>query len=78
MGDFREPLVCDVFKRRGIHDRETDKEDIGLRIGERSESVVVLLSSCVPEIEAHKLSIDVHVLRVVVEARVEGRERKRE
>lgn len=45
------PLLLDVVIRGGIHHREADQEDVGVRIGQGSQLVVVLLqgenSKCV-------------------------------
>lgn len=61
-------LCFDVFKRRRAHEWEADKKDIRLRIGERSQSIVVLLPSCVPQAQIDRLSIHLDIGRVVVEA----------
>ncbi len=44
-----EPLLSDVLKGGRGDDREANKEDVGLRVRERSQSVIVLLSSRVKE-----------------------------
>lgn len=46
-----EPLLLDVFKRRGRGDGETDEENVGLGVTQRSQSVVILLSSGVKQTE---------------------------
>lgn len=49
-------------------DRETDQEDVGLRVGEGSEAVVIFLSGGIPQSEADRPAVDHHAGRVVVEA----------
>lgn len=46
VGDLGVPLVPNVAERGGGYDGETQKEDVGLRVGERPETVVVFLASC--------------------------------
>lgn len=60
-------LGLDVIKRRRADDGEADEEDIGLRVGERSESVVIFLSSSIPQSQANRLPIDHHTRGVIVE-----------
>jgi hypothetical protein len=47
--DFRVPLVLDVFERRRRDDGKADEENIRLRVRQRAQSIVVLLSSRVPK-----------------------------
>lgn len=61
-------LGLDVVEGRGADDGEADEEDVGLGVGERSQPVVVFLSSSVPQAEADGLAINHDVRRVVVEA----------
>lgn len=42
-------LVHDVFERIGAVDGEADEDDVGLWVGQWPQSVVLLLSSRVPE-----------------------------
>lgn len=42
-------LGLDVIKGRRANDGETDEENIGLGVGQRSESVVILLASSIPQ-----------------------------
>lgn len=49
-------LLLDVLEGRWRDDRETDKEHISLGIGERSQTIVVLLA-CVQE--RHELAFHV-------------------
>jgi len=67
MIDFWKPLCSDVIKRRWADDREADEEDVGLGVGEWSQSVVIFLSCCIPQSQADGLSINHHTGGVVVE-----------
>lgn len=51
MVDFGEPFLADVLKGRGGGDAEADEEDVGLRVRERTETVVVFLAGGVEEAE---------------------------
>jgi hypothetical protein len=61
-------LGLDVIERRWANDREADEEDIGLRVGERSKTIVILLSSGIPKSKANRLAIYHDTGRVIVEA----------
>lgn len=61
-------LGFDVIKRRRADDGEADKEDIGLRIGQRSETVVILLAGGIPQTQANRSTIHHHTRGVVIEA----------
>lgn len=111
MLNLRPPLRLDVVERSGRNDAETDQEDVGLRVTQRTQSIlksmriefrqmrekrckcqnddldsaqckfpsfaalhapecstdVVFLSSCIPESEVDRLSVDHDVRAVVVE-----------
>jgi hypothetical protein len=49
-------LVHDIFERIWAVDGETDEEEIGFWVGQRAESIVFLLSCCVPESELESLA----------------------
>jgi hypothetical protein len=61
------PLGRHVLKRRRRDDGEADEEDVGLRVRERAQAVVVLLASRVPQAQVDRLAVDHHVCRIVVE-----------
>ena len=42
--DFGEPFFLDVLERRWGADGEADEEDVGLRVGQWTQAVVVLLT----------------------------------
>lgn len=61
-------LCAYIFKRRRTYQREADEKDVRLRVRQRSEPVVVLLASRVPQAQVDGLSIDHDISGVVVEA----------
>lgn len=65
-------LCSDVVERWRADDGETDEEYIGLRIGEGSETVVILLASRIPQAQADGLAINHDTGGVVVKARMMG------
>lgn len=54
-------LCPDVLEAGRADETEADEEDVRLRVRERPETVVVLLSSRVPQAEVDRLAIDHHV-----------------
>jgi len=66
VADLRVPLGGDVLKGRRGDDAEADKEDVGLRVAQRTQTVVVLLSGCIPEAERDGLAVNHNVCTVVV------------
>ena len=46
---LRHPLVCDVLEAVWVVDGEAQKEDVGVGVGERPQTVVVLLTRRVPQ-----------------------------
>jgi hypothetical protein len=61
-------LGLDVLEGRRRDEGEADEEDVGLRVGQRTKTVVILLSGGIPETEVDGLSIDHDIGRVVVKA----------
>jgi hypothetical protein len=61
------PLGRHVLERDRIDDREADEEDVGVGVRERAQSVVLLLTGCVPETELDRLVAGRQVDDVVVE-----------
>ena len=49
-------LVENVLQGVGAVDREADKQEVRLRVGERSKSVILLLTGSVPECKFHHLA----------------------
>lgn len=66
--DFGEPLSFYVVEGRWADDREADEKDVCLRIGQGSESIVIFLTSRVPQSQAYWLAIDHDARRVVIES----------
>ena len=64
---MRAYLSSDIVKGRRADDGEADEEDVGLRVREGSESVVIFLPSGIPQTQANGLAVDHHTGRVVVE-----------
>ena len=48
MADLREPFLVDVLEAVWVVDGEAEKKDVGVGVGERPQTVVVLLTSRVP------------------------------
>ena len=67
MIDLGVPLSLDVVEGRGANDREADQEDICLRVGERSQAIIIFLSRSIPQTQADRLPINHHTCRVVIE-----------
>lgn len=55
-----------VTGRRG-DDGEADEENVGLRVGERTKTIVIFLTGCIPETKVDGLAVDHHVCAVVIE-----------
>ena len=62
-------IYLDIFKRCGGVYREADEEDVCLRIGQRPQSVVVLLSGSIPQSERHRAVLNHYGRLVVIENR---------
>ena len=66
VADLRDPLGAHVVKGRRAHNAEADEEDVGLRVRQGSQTVVVLLAGRIPETKVHRLAVDNKVGAVVV------------
>lgn len=64
---LRVPLVLDVLVGRRAGDGEADDEDVGLGVGQRAKTVVLLLARGVPQIEADGAAVHADLGAVVVE-----------
>ncbi len=60
-------LFLDVVQRVGGVDGEADEDDMGVGVGERTKTVVVLLASGIPKGELNMLSVDLDIGNVVFE-----------
>ena len=61
-------LCADVVEGRWGDNGETDQEDISLWVGEWAQSIVILLTSSIPQTQANWLPVYHNTGRVVVEA----------
>ena len=48
MVDFRDPLLLNVIERIGRVDRETDEDDVRVRVGQRTQTIVIFLTGGIP------------------------------
>lgn len=60
-------LLLDVIKGIRRIDREANQNDMGVRVGERTESVVVFLTRRIPKSEFNVLAINLDIRDVVLE-----------
>jgi hypothetical protein len=51
-------LGLDVIEGRWADDGEADEEDVRLRVGERAQTVVILLTSSIPKTKTDRFAID--------------------
>lgn len=65
--DLQTYLRLDVVERGRADDREADQEHVRLGVRQWSESVVILLSSGIPQTQADGLTVHHHACRIVVE-----------
>lgn len=65
--NFGDPLLLHVVQGIGRVDGEADQDDMRIGIGERAETVVVLLTSRIPQGKLNMLSINVDIGDVVLE-----------
>ena len=62
-----QPYLCfDVLKTGRTHERETYKEDVGLRIRQWSKAIIILLTGGIPESERNRLAVHHDIGRIVV------------
>ena len=66
MLDLRTPFACHVLEAGRADDGEADEEDIRLRVGERTEPVVILLTGRVPQAQADRHAVADHWRGIVV------------
>jgi hypothetical protein len=65
--DLGPPLALDVVVRVLADDREADQEDVGLRVRQGTQAIVVLLAGGIPQAKIDGLAVHHDVGRVVVE-----------
>jgi hypothetical protein len=73
--EFGPPLGFDVFKGLRRDDGEADQKDISLRIRERTKTIIIFLTSGIPETQHVGLAVD---LMKEKRRRKEQEKRKRE
>lgn len=61
-------LGLNVVERGGADDGEANQEDVGLGVGERSKSIVIFLSSGIPETKTDRLSVDHNACGIVIKS----------
>ena len=66
VADLREPLVANVLERGGGDDRVAHEEDVGVGVGQRAQTVVVLLPGGIPKTQGDGLGVHHDVGLVVV------------
>jgi len=67
MHDLRDPLLLNVVQRVGGVDGEADQDDMGVGIAERAETVIVFLSSRIPQGKLDVLPIDLDIGHIILE-----------
>ena len=67
--DFRYPFVVYVRVGAWTDDTITNKKDVGLRVRQGSQTIVVLLPRCVPETQAYCYVVDHYCRCVIIETR---------
>lgn len=64
---FEAYLVSDILERVRDVDGETDENDVCLGVGQRAQSFVILLPSCVPQRQLHGSAVNSTVCNIVLE-----------
>lgn len=67
MLDLRDPFVAYAVQSDPIDETEADQEDICVGVAQGSETIIVLLTSCVPEAKIDRLVVKEDVAGVGVE-----------
>lgn len=60
-------LLLHILKRTGTDHREADKEYIRLRVGQRSQTIVILLPGRIEQAQRIRLAANHHRHRIVIE-----------
>lgn len=60
-------LFLDVVKRIGRIDSEANQDDVRIRIRERTETIVILLTSSIPQGKFYVFSVDLYIGNIVFE-----------
>lgn len=60
-------LLLHILEGTGTDDGETDEEDVRLRIGERTQPIIVLLTGCIEKAECVRLAANHNRYCVIIE-----------
>ena len=60
-------LGSHVLETGRADEGEADEENVGLGVGERAETIVILLTGRIPKTEGDSLAVDHDICRVVIE-----------
>ncbi len=60
-------LLLDVVQRVGRVHGEANQDDVRVRVGQRAETIVVLLAGGIPERQLDVLAVDLDIGHVVLE-----------
>ena len=66
MTNLRKPLSSNILKTCWIDQREADQENISLWVRKWPQSIVILLTSCIPKAEVYWFTIYHDIRRVIV------------
>jgi len=65
--DFGDPLLLNIVQGVAGINGEADQDDVGVRVREGAETVVIFLASRIPQGELHRLAIDIDLGNVILE-----------
>jgi hypothetical protein len=60
-------LLLDVVKRVRRVDREANQDDVGIRVGKRAQTIVIFLTSRIPQSQLDMSAIDLDISYIVLE-----------
>jgi len=63
-----DPLRLDVFERRPTHDGEGNQEHVRLRVGQRTQAIVILLTGGIPQTQVHRLAVNLWLQTAISDA----------
>ena len=67
-----DPLRLDVFERRPTHDGEGNQEHVRLRVGQRTQAIVILLTGGIPETQVHRLAVNLWLKTAMLSDRADS------
>jgi len=62
---FGEPFLADVFEGGGGGHGEADKENVGLGVGQRAQTIVIFLTGCIEQTKGIGFIADPEILILV-------------